>query len=104
MLAARERVREVLRAGGVEATVPGPFHARSPGESVHYGGSVRMHADPQFGVLDAWNRMHEVPNVVVADASCFPTGPEKNPTLTSMALAARAADRLAADLAAGSSL
>ena len=40
----------------------------------------------QFGVLDRWNRMYDVPNVAVVDPSCFPTGPEKNPTLTAMAL------------------
>ena len=57
-----------------------------------------MHADPAFGVLDKWNRVYDSPNVIVCDASCFPTGPEKNPTPTSMAIAARAAHRLAADL------
>ena len=60
-----------------------------------------MHADRAFGVFDAWNRVHDVPNLVVGDSSCFTTGPEKNPTLTAMALASRAADRLADDLAAG---
>ena len=60
-----------------------------------------MHANPEFGVLDRWNRMYDVPNVAVVDPSCFPTGPEKNPTLTAMALAARAADRLADDLRDG---
>jgi choline dehydrogenase-like flavoprotein len=57
-----------------------------------------MHANPEFGVVDADNRVHGAPNVVVCDASCFTTGPEKNPTLTAMAIAARAARRLAADL------
>ena len=101
MVAARDRVREVFACAGIGATVPGPFHPLSPGSSSHYAGTVRMHVDPEFGVLDAWNRMYEVPNVAVVDASCFPTSPEKNPTLTSMALAARAADRLADDLAKG---
>ncbi len=82
--------------------MPGPFHEIRPGSSVHYGGSVRMHADPAFGVLDAWNRVHEAPNVVVADSSCFTTGPEKNPTLTAMAIAARAADHLADEVLTGS--
>ena len=45
--------------------------------------------------------MYDVTNVAVVDPSCFPTGPEKNPTLTAMALAARAADRLADDLRDG---
>ena len=74
-------------APGSALEVPGPFHELRPGSSVHYGGSVRMHDEPEFGVLDGWNRMHEVPNVVVADSSCFTTGPEKNPTLTAMAIA-----------------
>lgn len=101
MAAARARIRDVLAAAGVRAEVPGPFHDLLPGESVHYAGTVRMHADPRFGVLDRWNRMYDVGNVAVADPSCFTTGPEKNPTLTAMALATRAADRLADDADVG---
>jgi choline dehydrogenase-like flavoprotein len=97
----RERILEVLATAGVAATVPGPFHELHPGSSVHWGGSVRMHEDPQHGVLDGWNRVHDAPNVAVVDSSSFTTGPEKNPTLTAMALAARAADKLATDLHAG---
>lgn len=98
---ARRRIVEVLGSAGITAQVPGPFHELHPGSSVHYGGSVRMHEDPEFGLLDGWNRMHDVPNVAVVDSSCFTTGAEKNPTLTAMAIAARAADRLASDLQAG---
>jgi len=85
----------------VKASVPGPFHDVHPGSSVHYGGSVRMHSDPEFGVLDGWNRVHDVANVAVVDSSSFTTGAEKNPTLTAMALALRAAERLADDLGRG---
>ena len=101
MAAARDRFRSVFAAAGLEAAPQGPFYDAVPGISVHYAGSVRMHADRRYGVLDAWNRIYDVPNVVVSDMSCFPTGPEKNPTLTAMAIAARAAHRLAADLGAG---
>ena len=66
---------------------------------MHYGGSVRMHRSPEFGVLDAWSRVHDAPNVAVVDMGAFTTGPEKNPTLTAMALASRAAGRPADDLA-----
>jgi choline dehydrogenase-like flavoprotein len=45
--------------------------------------------------------MHAVPNVVVADSAAFTTGPEKNPVLTAMTLAARASERLARDLKSG---
>jgi choline dehydrogenase-like flavoprotein len=95
---ARARLQEVMGTAGRPVEIPGPFHELHPGSSVHFGGTVRMHADRAFGVLDAWNRVHDVPNLVVADSSCFTTGPEKNPTLTAMALAARAADHLADEL------
>ena len=103
MAAAPGRLGEVFASAGIGLEVPGPFHELRPGSSVHYGGSVRMHDKPEFGVLDRWNRMHEVPNVVVADSSCFTTGPEKNPTLTAMAIAIRAADHLADSLHDGRS-
>lgn len=97
--AARDRFVDLFRDAGVGAEPIGPFHEIRPGWSFHYGGTVRMHSDPSFGVVDAWNRLHDAPNVIVCDASCFTTGPEKNPTLTAMAIAARAARRLASDLA-----
>ena len=68
---------------------------------MHFAGTCRMHDSPRLGMLDAWSRLHAVRNVVVADSSAFTTGPEKNPVLTAMALAARASDRLAHDLRAG---
>jgi len=71
------------------------------GNANHYGGTCRMHDSPEFGMVNAWSRMHAVPNVVVADSSVFTTTPEKSPVLTSMTLAVRAADRLAQDLKAG---
>jgi choline dehydrogenase-like flavoprotein len=76
------------------------FHVEVPGNSVHYGGTCRMHESPEFGVVDAFCRVHGAPNVVVADSSVFTTGPEKNPVLTAMALAARASARLDRDLRA----
>jgi choline dehydrogenase-like flavoprotein len=76
------------------------YHLEVPGNSVHYGGTCRMHESPEFGVVDAFSRVHGAPNVVVADSSVFTTGPEKNPVLTAMALAARASDRLDRDLRA----
>jgi len=95
---ALKRMVSVLDAAGIGATIQGKTDYELPGASVHYGGSVRMHESPAYGMLDGWNRLHAVPNVIVADASSFTTGVEKNPTLTAMALAARAAERLAKDL------
>ncbi len=98
LVAARQRLGEVFAAAGVGLEVLGPLHDGRPGSSVHFGGTVRMHNDREFGVLDRWNTIYDVPNVVVCDSSCFTTGPEKNPTLTAMAVAARAADRLVHEL------
>jgi choline dehydrogenase-like flavoprotein len=77
------------------------YRVEAPGNSVHYGGTCRMHASPRFGVVDAHCRLFDARNVAVADSAVFTTGPEKNPVLTAMTLAARAADRLARDLRHG---
>ena len=98
VIQSRDRFVEVMASGGVRARITGEFAPLRPGSSVHLGGTIRMHSNPQFGVLDEWNRIHDASNLVVCDLSCFTTGPEKNPTPTAMALAARAADRLARDL------
>jgi choline dehydrogenase-like flavoprotein len=95
---AHSRLRTSLEQAGIRATIDCPQERLTPGAAAHYGGGARMHASPQYGVLNGWNRLHDANNVSVVDASSFTTGVEKNPTLTVMALAARAADRLAYDL------
>jgi len=97
---ARDAVMAMLSAAGLGPRMQ-VWKVEPVGNSNHYGGSCRMHASPEYGMLNAWSRMHAVPNVVVADSSVFTTGPEKNPVLTSMTLAVRAADRLASDLRSG---
>jgi choline dehydrogenase-like flavoprotein len=71
------------------------------GGAKHFAGTCRMHSSPEFGMVDRWNRLHAVRNVVVADSAAFTTGPEKNPVLTAMAMAARASQRLVEDLRTG---
>ena len=97
---ARDQVLELLKDAGYEPKMR-VWKVELVGDANHYAGSCRMHASPEFGMLDGFGRMHGVPNVVVADSSAFTTGPEKNPVLTSMTLAARASDRLAAELKSG---
>jgi choline dehydrogenase-like flavoprotein len=58
-----------------------------------------MGTDPRRSALNAFNQMHEVPNVFVTDGSAFTTAGEKNPTLTILALSWRATDYLAGELA-----
>jgi glucose dehydrogenase len=97
---ARDDLVNALGRAGLKPRVR-VWQVEPPGNSNHYGGSCRMHASPAFGVLDGRSRMHAVPNVAVADSSAFTTGPEKNPVLTAMALAARAGHYLADDLTSG---
>src|SRR5207245_8249297 len=64
---------------------------RLGGLASHETGTCRMGADPRTSVLDPFCRAHDVANLFVVDGSPFVTLPEKNPTLTLMALAARMA-------------
>jgi choline dehydrogenase-like flavoprotein len=97
---ARDQLLALLETTGTDPKIS-VWKVEPAGNSNHYGGSCRMHASPKFGMLDAYSRLHGVRNVMVADSSVFTTGPEKNPVLTSMTLAARAADRLATELTSG---
>lgn len=94
----RQKLLNLMDAAGRCAALQPVKSQLVPGNSVHYGGTVRMHQSRKYGMADVWNRLYDVPNVLICDAGCFTTGPEKNPTLTMMAIAARAADWLAADL------
>ena len=98
VLRARQHLVNIMDDAGCRATIGPVVPTLFPGTIAHYGGTARMHAKPEYGVVDAWNRVYGAPNVLVCDAACFTTGCEKNPTLTVMALAARAATRLAQDL------
>jgi choline dehydrogenase-like flavoprotein len=63
-----------------------------PGNANHEMGIARMGSDPKTSVLNKWNQMHEVPNVFITDGSCMTSGACLNPSLTYMALTARACD------------
>jgi len=67
-----------------------------PVESItaHVLGTARMGEDPRVSVTDAHGRVHDVPNVVVADGSVFASSGGANPTLTIVALALRQADHI----------
>jgi choline dehydrogenase-like flavoprotein len=65
-----------------------------PAATAHIMGTMRMGDDPAASVVDGYGRMHEVPNVVVADGSVFVSSGGFNPTLTIMALALRASGQI----------
>jgi len=97
---ARDQIISLFARAGFEPRTD-VWKVEAVGNSNHYAGTCRMHASPEFGMVNAWGRMHAASNLVVADSSVFTTNPEKNPVLTSMTLAARASDRLAAELKSG---
>jgi choline dehydrogenase-like flavoprotein len=63
-----------------------------PGNSNHEMGTARMGQDPKTAVLNNFNQMHEVKNVFITDGSCMTSSSCVNPSLTYMALTARACD------------
>ena len=63
-----------------------------PGSDIHEMGGVRMGNDPKTSLLNKWNQLHLCKNVFVTDGACMTSTGTQNPTLTYMALTARAAD------------
>ncbi len=82
---------EMLEAAGYKnIKVSGAISV--PGNANHEMGIARMGRDPKTSVLNAFNQMHEVPNVFITDGSCMTSGSCVNPSVTYMALTARACD------------
>lgn len=65
---------------------------QAPGLDIHEMGGVRMGKDPKTSLLNAWNQLHECKNVFVTDGACMTSTSTQNPSLTYMALTARAAN------------
>lgn len=72
-----------------------------PGAGIHEMGSARMGRDPKTSVLNAWNQVWDAPNVFVTDGACMTSAACQNPSLTYMALTARAADYAVKELKRG---
>jgi len=65
---------------------------QAPGLDIHEMGGARMGKDPKTSVLNKWNQVHACPNVFVTDGACMTSTSTQNPSLTYMALTARACD------------
>jgi choline dehydrogenase-like flavoprotein len=81
---------EMLEAAGVRE-ITSFVEDNAPGLSIHEMGTARMGRDPKTSVLDAHNRCHDVKNVFVTDGACMTSSGCQNPSITYMALTARAA-------------
>lgn len=74
---------------------------QNPGLDIHEIGGVRMGKDPKTSMLNKWNQIHSCKNVYVTDGACMTSTGTQNPSLTFMALTARAANHAAAALKRG---
>lgn len=82
---------EMLDAAGLK-NVQTYDNGSFPGMAIHEMGTARMGRDPKTSVLNGFNQMHDVPNVFVTDGACMTSAACQNPSLTYMALTARACD------------
>lgn len=80
---------EMVRAAGFENVVSLNFPG-VPGGTIHEMGGARMGRDPKTSVLNGWNQAHDVPNLLVTDGAAMTSSASANPSLTYMALTARA--------------
>ncbi len=65
---------------------------QAPGLDIHEVGGVRMGSDPKTTLLNKWNQLHSCKNVFVTDGACMTSTGTQNPSLTFMAITARAAN------------
>jgi choline dehydrogenase-like flavoprotein len=95
MREAQKDAHEMLKAAGAININKGPdadFNMTNPGNRIHEMGTARMGRDPKTSVLNEWCQAHDVPNLFITDGACMPSGGCQNPSITYMALSARAAD------------
>ncbi len=91
---------EMLEAAG--ATEISSFvEDNPPGLTIHEMGTARMGRDPATSVLNAHNQAHDVKNLFLTDGACMASSANQNPSITYMALTARAADFAVASMKRG---
>ncbi|HEY1166021.1 MAG TPA: GMC family oxidoreductase, partial [Chitinophaga sp.] len=91
---------EMLEAAGLK-DIRTYDNGSYPGMAIHEMGTARMGRDPKTSILNGWNQMHAVKNVFVTDGACMTSAACVNPSLTYMALTARAADYAVKELKKG---
>ena len=92
----KEQAVAMLKAAGYnKVTAYDNASEFAPGLAIHEMGGARMGRDPKTSVLNEYNQVHTVPNVYVTDGACMTSAGCQNPSLTYMALTARAANHAA---------
>lgn len=85
------QAQEMLDKAGCKNITPNDSK-QAPGLDIHEMGGVRMGRDPKTSLLNKWNQFHNCKNVFVTDGACMTSTGSQNPSLTFMALTARAAN------------
>ena len=93
----KEQAEEMLERSGFK-NVYGYESKYVFGNGIHEMGTARMGRDPKTSVLNANNQIHEVKNVYVTDGACMTSAGNQNPSITYMALTARAANHAVEEL------
>jgi choline dehydrogenase-like flavoprotein len=96
----KESAAEMLEASGFK-NVNMYDNKNNFGLGIHEMGTARMGKDPKTSVLNKWNQVHEAPNVFVTDGAAMTSSACQNPSLTYMALTARAANHAVDELRKG---
>jgi choline dehydrogenase-like flavoprotein len=91
---------EMLKAADLDWVSPFDYHPK-PGTVIHEMGTARMGNNPKTSVLNKWNQSHDIANLFVTDGSCMVSSPCQNPSLTYMALTARACNYAVKELKKG---
>jgi choline dehydrogenase-like flavoprotein len=95
-----EQLTEMFTSAGFTNIRPSVNH-QSPGLDIHEMGGARMGNDPKNSILNKWNQLHACKNVFVTDGACMTSTSCQNPSLTYMALTARAADYAVSEMQKG---
>ncbi len=84
--------QRMIESFGGKVTMKVDEPTTSPGGAIHEMGGARMGHDPKTSVLNKHNQMHDVSNVFITDGAAMSSSACQNPSLTYMALTARACD------------
>ncbi|MGV3504544.1 MAG: GMC oxidoreductase [Adhaeribacter sp.] len=87
-----EQMTEMLTISGFTNIKTHDKPEKAPGLDIHEMGGVRMGKDAKTSLLNKWNQLHHCKNVFVTDGACMTSNSTQNPSLTFMAITARAAD------------
>lgn len=96
----QEQLTEMFTRAGFK-NIQSNDSKQAPGLDIHEMGGVRMGLDPKTSMLNKWNQMHACNNVFVTDGACMTSTSTQNPSLTYMALTARAVNYAVSEMKKG---